>query len=469
MIADKNIPQHIGESLETVRLEIKQIDVASDDYLVKDDPSKQYSEITTSPKLSLSIQIKNTSTDSVPLRSTPKVTVSNKGVGTLLATIEILDTDEKNVQVESQVNLNNQPTLNTSASGLPYIVSKRSIPAMDRERVFSDANVNMQNVNTTLRVEGITLQGILNRMQVDKFGVENLINIAKPAKCCRKSILNERSQSSIPYPPSLLSLPLDHRDIRQIEKKIKMRGKDNTNEYTASYAKMEYYVNLGSVDSKKKSWSAPTYKVMYFEVKREKYVTESHHTEMDSKVVSPWPSPQYDVRIFGRKKKTDDQTLDSQATRHSAAPANSIDTYQQPAKSIWNNGIKMSGSQPKSSKQKAKNMKGYQDFNVKPQMFKNSIDLSSQPWAPFKISDISLPRDRIPLKETEEPPSANDSVSPKILLDHITPDETEEEDSSGNVTCPPGGAALCICLIVTYVLEIEKTILNKSCSKFSIM
>lgn len=53
-----------------------------------------------------------------------------------------------------------------------------------------------------------------------RFKMTDLMKVAKPAKCCRKTCLKELPQATVPYPVSLLSLHLDQNDTKCITKRI---------------------------------------------------------------------------------------------------------------------------------------------------------------------------------------------------------------------------------------------------------
>lgn len=92
-----------------------------------------------------------------------------------------------------------------------------------------------------------------------KFKIIDLIKLTKPAKCSRKSYLNEPLQAAIPYPVSLLSLPLDDNDKKLISKKIKAnsKSKDKSQITYNSYMKQNVF-HVGTKISQ----------VMYFTVSR---------------------------------------------------------------------------------------------------------------------------------------------------------------------------------------------------------
>lgn len=64
------------------------------------------------------------------------------------------------------------------------------------------------------------------------FKITDLVKLAKPAKCCRKSYLNEPLQATAPYPVSLLSLHLDDNDTKLLTKKIKSRVDNSKSQIT---------------------------------------------------------------------------------------------------------------------------------------------------------------------------------------------------------------------------------------------
>lgn len=98
------------------------------------------------------------------------------------------------------------------------------------------------------------------------YQLQELVAIAKPAKCCRKSYLNEPPQPSVPYPASLTSLHLDERDMAVIGENIKAERK----RLGGKNAKMVYYTRLQ--DTSIIPEPNRMFHVMYFEVKMNKAV-----------------------------------------------------------------------------------------------------------------------------------------------------------------------------------------------------
>lgn len=94
-----------------------------------------------------------------------------------------------------------------------------------KSHVCSSLNFNVTTADTKLRYKGIDHPKPSIVVQLREIGVNNLLLASKPAKCCRKAILNERMKRSMPYAASLKSLPLDEKDIRMIQQAVKNKIK----------------------------------------------------------------------------------------------------------------------------------------------------------------------------------------------------------------------------------------------------
>lgn len=59
------------------------------------------------------------------------------------------------------------------------------------------------------------------KKEVVSLGISNLRKVSQPAKCCRNAKLNETPIRQLPYPVSLVSLPLDRYDAEFIKNAVK--------------------------------------------------------------------------------------------------------------------------------------------------------------------------------------------------------------------------------------------------------
>lgn len=180
-------------------------------------------------------------------------------------------------------NVRSHPNTKESEPNLPYTVSTDSIPNAARKRICSSLDFDVNTVYSTLRDEGISHPNESVARKLQELGVENLLKASRPAKCCRKTVLNEKMQNHIPYPASLMSLPLSDHDIAVIGQTVKMSqttDKKDTKEYKAYLAKLEYYTNLDP-DTQKFSRVAPTYQVMYFEVQQNNTQPKKNSNSVD--------------------------------------------------------------------------------------------------------------------------------------------------------------------------------------------
>lgn len=90
--------------------------------------------------------------------------------------------------------------------------------------------------------------------------------VSKPAKCCRKSCLNELPLPAQPYPVSLTSLRLDDNDIDIINKNIRICTKKQTNN---NCIKPTCYTCL---EDKSFLFGPRVFQVMYFQIKLNKAI-----------------------------------------------------------------------------------------------------------------------------------------------------------------------------------------------------
>lgn len=117
------------------------------------------------------------------------------------------------------------------------------------------------------RFKGIDHYDDRIKFELQKIGINQLIQASKPAKCCKQTVLNQPSKEELPYSASLASLPLDRADIRVIRQSVRMATRKNDCNYTSleNRTKLVYYANLvmDEFDSKKPK-NQPEYQVNYF-------------------------------------------------------------------------------------------------------------------------------------------------------------------------------------------------------------
>lgn len=108
---------------------------------------------------------------------------------------------------------------------------------------------------------------IQNKLQ--QIGFTNLMKIAKPANCARKAHLNEGSHEELPYPASLISLPLDQEDVKTIKQSVSNTKDSNRFNYVTSYtyetclSKFEEFTNIP--EGEKFPWAVPSYELRFFD------------------------------------------------------------------------------------------------------------------------------------------------------------------------------------------------------------
>lgn len=216
-----------------------------------------------------------------------------------------------------------QLTLSGSEVDVPYSVSRGSMPDIARNRVCSSLEFDVNMVHSTLRVNGISHPNQYVKKRLEALGTDNIIRACRPAKCCRKTILNEKSKLEIPYPASLRSLPLNESDVRVITETINMiEPKTGTHSKTHTYhARLEYYARVNSdLDSRSDfPWVIPTYEIMYFEVqgnpklkdvssRQSSSLSNSNRDRHSERFPSfLWPLPETNVRHANFGKKDDNK------------------------------------------------------------------------------------------------------------------------------------------------------------------
>lgn len=198
-----------------------------------------------------------------------------------------------------------------SDPGVPYTADQSSLP---------DFTYKEGMVKTTLTTSGIYHPNINVQKKLQDLGLENLIRACRPAKCCRKSVINEKPRNALPYPASLMSLPLDEADLDMIKEIIRQ---DESNEnytktkYQTFHFKFERYTNFQRDD--KFPWKIPINEVRFFEIFKTEKVgrraetpnrirrgnVPQHQTRNQKPLFSWLPSCDFNSRFFDMLRKKD--------------------------------------------------------------------------------------------------------------------------------------------------------------------
>lgn len=149
-----------------------------------------------------------------------------------------------------------------SDPGMPYLADNTSLP---------DFNLEEQKTRTTLTNSGIAHPDYNIQKELQEMGIENLLKVCRPAKCCRKTVINEKPRNALPYPASLMSLPLDREDLNRIKEDLKRNSSNSkclkNNFQTFNF---ETYTKFQSDD--KLPWKIQTmYEVRFFDFLRMDY------------------------------------------------------------------------------------------------------------------------------------------------------------------------------------------------------
>lgn len=205
-----------------------------------------------------------------------------------------------------------------SDPGVPYTADQSSLP---------DFTYKEGMVKTTLTTSGIYHPNINIQKELQDLGLENLIRACRPAKCCRKSVINEKPRNALPYPASLMSLPLDEADLDMIKEIIRQ---DESNEnltktkYQTFHFKFDRYTNFQRDD--KFPWKIPKYEVRFFEIFKTEKVgrhaetsnrtrhgnIQPHRTRNEKPFFSWLPSCDFNTRFFDVLRKKDTRNACSQ-------------------------------------------------------------------------------------------------------------------------------------------------------------
>lgn len=172
----------------------------------------------------LSAISKSTDASSMSGKSSSEITISNKGRKGIAATVS-----------------SSESCICESGSRLPYTVSKNSMP-----KAKSSTQKSFKS-----------------------FRITDLFKVSKPAKCCRKSCLNEQAKPATPYPVSLMSLHLDDNDIDMINKKIRVCSNEPSNDHLKPiYTCLQEQLRF----PRRFPVERRVFQVMYFQVKINKAV-----------------------------------------------------------------------------------------------------------------------------------------------------------------------------------------------------
>lgn len=221
-----------------------------------------------------------------------------------------------------------------SDPGMPYIADNTSLPNFTTEE---------QKTRTTLTDTGICHPNQIIQKELEEMGIDNILKICRPAKCCRKTVINEKPRNALPYPASLMSLPLDKDDIIRIKADVR---RTTSNSKFINYSKyqtfnFETYTKFQRND-KLLPWKIQTtFEVRFFEIfkmdkKPAPYVNNTKRyasrpqkrhvppkTNTQSSTIKPntpfyknVPGFSFNIRLFDmlrRKqfKNSDSQTIDS--------------------------------------------------------------------------------------------------------------------------------------------------------------
>ncbi|XP_060524204.1 uncharacterized protein LOC132700719 isoform X2 [Cylas formicarius] len=100
-------------------------------------------------------------------------------------------------------------------------VEKKIVPVM-RTKICSSLDFDVTAADTKIRRRPIRHRNASIVVRLHELGVDNLLRACRPAKCCRKAVLGEKTTKSLPYPASLTSLPLDDEDVSVIDQSLRM-------------------------------------------------------------------------------------------------------------------------------------------------------------------------------------------------------------------------------------------------------
>ncbi|KAK9746559.1 hypothetical protein QE152_g6013 [Popillia japonica] len=104
-----------------------------------------------------------------------------------------------------------------SHASLPYVPAKSSLPKLDNpEKICSSLQFDVRKVPVTFEDSIMKHPNAKVNDALKDVTVAQLLDSFRPAKCCRKTVLNETPHSTMPYAASLRSLPLQESDLTTI-------------------------------------------------------------------------------------------------------------------------------------------------------------------------------------------------------------------------------------------------------------
>ncbi|XP_063911474.1 uncharacterized protein LOC135128543 isoform X2 [Zophobas morio] len=191
------------------------------------------------------------------------------------------------------------------------IIRQQSSLALTRRRLCSSMEFDVTTVHTRLRDREIQHGNSHIVVELKKLGVDKILRACRPAKCCRKAILDERQRTALPYCVSLKSLPLMGNDVEVIKQSIDMSVKKIKNSMDLTQAhkdKLAFYVSLGKDDFKPNfdfPWVIPLYDVKLSKTK------QSQDRFFVLKKNESIPTQTEPVNVDGSKHKTNKSTKSS--------------------------------------------------------------------------------------------------------------------------------------------------------------
>lgn len=126
-----------------------------------------------------------------------------------------------------------------------YYVPDKYIP-LGRTKICSSLEFDVTTAESKIRTRGIKNKNNKILVQLQDFGTDNLLRACRPAKCCRKAVLNEKMKKCLPYAASIRSLPLDDDDMDVINQSLQMslqKVKNSTNLQREFYANQVFLVS----------------------------------------------------------------------------------------------------------------------------------------------------------------------------------------------------------------------------------
>ncbi|KAL1500944.1 hypothetical protein ABEB36_006358 [Hypothenemus hampei] len=104
---------------------------------------------------------------------------------------------------------------------ITYFVPDRYVP-LYRTKVCSSLDFDVSLAESRIRDKRIKNQNNGIVVQLQEIGPDQLLRACRPAKCCRKAVLDEKMKKCLPYAPSVRSLPLDEDDLEVINQSLQM-------------------------------------------------------------------------------------------------------------------------------------------------------------------------------------------------------------------------------------------------------